>query len=178
MMEQNNPLANQAAPDAQSPQVSAAPGGNPLAKLAPPQMPAPDQQQQPQAPAPTAAQTTAAVHRFGAIQDSMRSVMQDKAFGRSNVRPQLLDAASKLLGQKILSLPDIMNSIKDMPDDPIQQKDFIQNLFNSAKQAEAGVLAHHAAALQSGAIQSNEDDQYSEDDHGKHIDDIMKHYQR
>jgi hypothetical protein len=176
-MEQNNPLANQSKPDTQSPQVQAAPGGNPLAQIAP----ALQMQQQPNAmqqPAPTAAQTTAAVHRFGAIQSAMRSVMEDKVFGTGNIRPKLLDAASKLLGTKILSLPEVMNSIKDIPDDPIQQKAFVQNLFNSAKQAEANVLDHYGAAIKAGLISADDENGYAEDSHGQHIDGLMKHYKR
>lgn len=175
-MEQNNPLANQVKPDAPvSPQMS--PDGNPLGKIAPALMQGAQQQQQMQ-PAPTAAQTTAAVHRFNEIQNAMRKVMEDKNFGRSNIRPKLLDAASKLLGAKILSLPEIMNSIKDIPDDPIKQKAFVQNIFNSAKQSELNVLEHHSAAVQAGIIPPDGGDPYDDEKHSDHIDGLMQHYKR
>jgi hypothetical protein len=170
MQDSDNPLANVAAP--QQPQGAQQPqGGNPLSRIAPqvgPQKP----------PTPNKAQTTAAVARFGAIQSAMRSVMQDPAFGKSNVRPDVLDAASKLLGTRLLSLPEIMNSIKDLPDDPIEQKSFIQNIYNQAKTAEANVLDHHGAAIASGMLPPNGGDDYDAANHDQHINGLMSHYQK
>ena len=111
-----NPLANVAAPS--QPQ-----GGmqgnqqNPLSRLAGPM---PGQAPPPQQPAPTTAQATAAVRRLTAVMNAMREVMQSPGYGRTNIRPVLLDAASKLLGSRLLSLPEVMNSIGGVPDDPVQ----------------------------------------------------------
>jgi hypothetical protein len=170
-MESDNPLANVAAP--QQPQGMAQAQGNPLARIAPQLGGAP---QKP--PAPTKAQTTAAVQRFSAIQAAMRSVMEDKDFGRANVRPAVMDAASKLLGSKLLSLPEIMNSIGDLPDDPIEQKAFVQNIFNQAKTAEASVLDHHGAAIAAGMLPPNGGPDYDAGAHEQQMNGLMSHYQR
>lgn len=168
----NNPLANVAAP----PQPQGAQpqqGGNPLARIAPQ---AGGAFQKP--PTPTKAQTTAAVQRFSAIQNAMREVMEDPAFGKSNVRPELLNAASKLLGSKLLSLPEVMNSISGLPDDPIEQKSFVQNIFNSAKTAESNVLDHHGAAVASGMLPPNGGDDYDAGNHETHMNGLIGHYQK
>jgi hypothetical protein len=166
----SNPLANQAAPQ----QPMGAQQGNPLARLAPQLA---GGQHMPQ-PVPNRAQTTAAVHRFSAVQNAMRAVMEDKDFGKANIRPVLLDEASKLLGSKILSLPEVMNSIKDLPDDPIQQKAFVQNIFNNAQQSEAAVLDHHGAAIASGKLPPDGGQDYSAGNHEQHMNGLMRHYQR
>lgn len=173
MSDMNNPLANQVAPQQPQSLPQAAPqGNNPLARIAPqPAGPAP-------MPTPSAAQTTAAVHRFSAIQSAMRMVMEDPDFGKSNIRPVLLDEASKLLGSKLLSLPEVMNSIKDLPDDPIQQKTFVQNIFNSAQQAEASVLDHHGAAIASGKLPADGGESYDPGNHERHMDGLLSQYKR
>jgi hypothetical protein len=171
MMESDNPLANVAAPE--QPQGMAQAQGNPLARIAPQLGGA---LQKP--PAPTKAQTTAAVQRFSAIQSAMRVVMEDKDFGKSNIRPVLLDEASKLLGTKLLSLPEVMNSIKDLPDDPIEQKSFVQNIYNSAQKAESSVLDHHGAAVATGMLPPNGGPDYDTGQHEQHMNGLMGHYQR
>ena len=107
-----NPLADQPS----APQPQGAPQGNPLQRIAPAMGGAPMQQ-----PAPTQAQTVAAVRRLSAVQEAMRSVMSADGFGRTNQRPKILDEASKLMAAKVLSLPEIMQSIGDVPDDPLAQ---------------------------------------------------------
>jgi hypothetical protein len=146
-VESDNPLANVRAP--QQP-LGAAQGNpqNPLARLAAPLPGSPPPSQQ---PAPTTAQATAAVRRLTAVQSAMREVMQSPGYGRTNIRPTLLDAASKLLASRLLSLPEIMNSIGGVPDDPVQQKEFVSNIYNNAQRAAASVLDHHGAAEGQGA---------------------------
>lgn len=167
----NNPLANVAAPP--QPQGAATQGGNPLSRLAPQMGGAP---QKP--PAPTKAQTVAAVARFGAIQSAMRAVMSNPDYGKSNIRPALLDEGSKLLGTKLISLPELMNSIKDMSDDPIEQKSFISNIFNQAKMAESSVLDHHGAAIVAGKLPPDGGEGYDSGNHTVHMNGLMRHYQR
>lgn len=165
----SNPLANQGAPE----QPMGPQQGNPLARIAPQLGGAP----QPQ-PAPTKAQTTAAVQRFSAIQSAMRSVMEDPSFGKENVRPAIMDAASKLLGSKLLSLPEVMNSISNLPDDPIKQKAFVQGIFNSAKMAESSVLDHHGAAIVSGKLPPDGGEDYDTGAHDQHMNGLLSQYQR
>lgn len=166
----NNPLSEQQAPE----QPVGAQQGNPLARIAP-QMggqPAPQ-------PAPTKAQTTAAVQRFGAIQTAMRSVMENPSFGKENVRPAIMDAASKLLGSKLLSLPEVMNSIGDIPEDPIKQKAYVQGIFNQAKMSEASVLDHHGAAIVSGKLPPDGGGgDYDPGAHDQHMNGLLRHYGR
>lgn len=144
-------------------------GGNPLAALAQGQV-AP----QGPPPAPTQAQTVAALHRFGEVKQAMRPVLGDPKLGKDNIRPKLLDAASKLLGSKVLSLSEIMNAIKGLPDDPLAQKKFVEKIYGDADKAQKIVLSHHAAAP---AMQgTGEPDQWNADNHQTHIDGLMGHY--
>ena len=165
----SNPLSDQARPE----QPMGAQQGNPLARLAPPM----GGQPQPM-PAPTKAQTVAATQRFSAIQAAMRAVMSLPDFGKSNVRPQIMNEASKLLGSKLLSLPQIMEAVKDLPDSPLEQKQFVTGIFNNARQAEASVLDHHGAAIVAGKLPQDGGDQYDADQHEQLMDGLLSHYRK
>jgi hypothetical protein len=108
----------------------------------------------------------------------MRSVMILPEFGKSNVRPAVMDAASKLLGSKLLSLPEIMNSLGELPDDPLKQKEAIQGIYNTAQQAEAHVLDSHGAAIASGKLPPDGGPQYDAGSHEQHMTGLMSHYKR
>jgi hypothetical protein len=170
-----NPLENVAAP----PQPQGGMQGNsrqqnPLASLAGPM---PGQAPPSQQPAPTRAQAVAAVRRLTAVQNAMREVMQSPGYGRTNCRPALLDAASKLIGSRLLSLPEVMNSISGVPDAPVAQKDFVSNIYNSARRAAASVIDHHGAAVATGKLPPNGGDKYDPDKHEQHFNGAMSHYQ-
>jgi hypothetical protein len=170
-----NPLAKVAAP----PQPQGGMQGNPqqqnpLARLAGP-LPG---SAPPQQPAPTTAQATAAVRRLTAVMNAMREVMQAPGYGRTNIRPILLDAASKLIGSRMLSLPDVMNSISGAPEDPVQQKSFVANIYTSAQRAAASVLDHHGAAVATGKLPPNGGDKYDPANHEQHFNGAMSHYKR
>jgi hypothetical protein len=170
-LESDNPLANVRAP--QQP-LGAAQGNpqNPLASLAGPLPGLP-----PRPPAPTAAQATAAVKRFGAVANAMRTVLANPDLGRRNIRPAILDQASKLLSARVLSLPECMQAIGKVSDDPLAQKSLVAGIFNQARQAENAVLAHHTAAVATGMVQRG-GEKYQADDHDRHMSDLLAHYPR
>jgi hypothetical protein len=144
-------------------------GGNPLAQLAPQQ-----QQPPPPPPAPTHAQTVAAVHYFGQIKQAMRPVLDDPNLGSKNIRPKLLDQFSKLIASKTLTLPEIMKAIKSLPDDPIQQKSFVENIYQANDKAQMLVLGHHAMGPQ--AQPGQEPEQWSPDNHQDQMAGLMQQY--
>jgi hypothetical protein len=166
-----NPLSDQASP----PQPMGAAQGNnpqnPLASLAGPLPGLPPRQ-----PAPTAAQATAAVRRLSAVQDAMRNVMSTEGFGRTNVRPAIMDAASKLLGSRLLSLPEVMSAIGKVPDDPIAQKAQVESIYNAAQQAEGQVIDHHGSAVATGKVPRSGGEKYDIGSHARHMAGLLQHY--
>lgn len=143
-------------------------GGNPLAQLAP-------QQQQPQQPAPTRAQTIAAVHQFGQIKQAMVPILDDPNLGMKNIRPKLLDSFSKLLASKTLTLPEIMKAVKALPDDPVQQKQFVEKIYTDNDKAQMMVLGHHAMGPQQ-PQGSPEPEAWSQDNHANQMAGLVQQY--
>lgn len=138
-------------------------GGNPLAALS--------QQQQAPPPPPTRAQTVAAVHHFGQIKQAMTPIMADPNLGKSNIRPKVMDSFSKLLMSKVLSLPEIMKAVKSLPEDPVEQKKFVDKIYQDNDKAQQMVLQQHAMSPQ-----PDQADEWSQDGHANHMASLMKNY--
>lgn len=149
-----------------SPQGAPPPAGNPLAALA--QQP----QAAPQPPILNHAQTVAAVHHFGQIKQAMLPVMDDPNLGKTNIRPKLLDAMSKLLASKALSLPEIMKAVKSLPEDPMAQKGFVDKIYTDNDKAQKMVLQNHAM----GQFGDGEPEPWTQDGHGNHMAELAKQY--
>lgn len=144
-------------------------GGNPLAALMGQQAAAPRP-----VPRPTPGQTAAALHHFGEIKAALRPIIQDPQFGKTNVRPKLLDAASKLLAAKVLSLPQIMSAIKGLPEEPMEQVKFVEKIYGDSDQAQKIVLMQHAGYQADPAAPP--EDEYSPKSHGAFMEALAKTY--
>lgn len=133
------------------------------------------QQQPAQAPqAPTAGQTAAALHHFSEIKSTLKPLLSDPNLGKTNIRPKLLDSMSKLLASRALTLPQVMNAVKALPDDPADQMKFVQKVYQDNDTAQKLVLLQHRSAPQS----EDQEDPYSADNHSAMMDGLLKQYMR
>lgn len=160
----SNPLSDQARPEQ---------GSNPLSRIAPPM----GGQPQPM-PTPNKAQTVAAVKRLSAVQAALREVLDDKNIGKANVRPVLLDQASKLIGSRLMSLPETMQILQTFPEDPIEQKEWTAKAYNQAERAEAFLLDAHGSAIAAGKLPPDGGQAYDPVNHDKHFQEMLGHFKR
>jgi hypothetical protein len=174
-LESDNPLANVASPPRPSGAAQGNPQqANPLASLAGPlPMPA----MPPRMPAPTAAQTQAGLRRFDAVMSAMRAIMRDPDLGRTNLRPKIMDQASKLIGSKVISLAQCMQAIAPLNDQPLDQKNLVSGIYNAALQASNALLDHHGAAVATGRVPREGGEKYDLANHERHMSDLLNsHY--
>lgn len=105
-------------------------------------------QQQQQIPAPTHAQTMAALRHFDAIRTQLQKALRDPDVGKSNIRRRITDGMAELVADRVMT-PDIaVKTLTDVPDVPFQQKQWLIGQYKAALQAEVMILAHHGAAHQ------------------------------
>jgi hypothetical protein len=129
--------------------------------------------------APSHDQTMAAMHRFHEVQMRVKPLLSDPALGKENIRPRLFDVAADLLGRDIVSLPEIMSTIKELPSDPQKQKDFVFKVYQSAVQAQRRILDDHRAGTQGSGDWETEaamPSEWTPDSHGKHFKDLLAMY--
>jgi hypothetical protein len=116
-------------------------GGNPLAGLlqgggAPAQR-----------PAPTHTQTVAALTHLQAVQRTMAKLSRLPGIGKQNIRPDIFDATADLMGRAMLTLPQVMNELKNIPADPPGQKQWVLQHLNDVMEAQHQILNDHAQAF-------------------------------
>lgn len=135
-------------PDAPQDGMQPQGGGNPLqAGPAPQGPPQPGQAPQQPMPAPTHAQTVAALRHFDAIERQLEPLMKNPTLGKASVKSQIIDATTKLVAGRILSPGEAVRQLGTVPEDPAQQKRWVQDHFANAMKGRDAVLAHHQQAF-------------------------------
>lgn len=151
----------------------AAPQGNPLQMGGGgPQRPQPQQM-----PAPSHVQTVAALHHFHAITSELEGLLKNPDLGRSSVKSAIIDGATKLVAERIISPADAVQQLGTVPDEPVQQKKWLQQQWLSANQAQNAILAHRQMAVQNGTAPPDDPNaSYKPDDHMSTMQGVMSHY--
>lgn len=98
--------------------------------------------QQP-APAPTHAQTVAALRHFDAIKNELTVLMKNDALGKSSIKSQIIDGATKLVSERVMPAAQAVPLLASVPDDPIQQRKWVQRYLINAIQSEHAILDQH-----------------------------------
>jgi hypothetical protein len=128
---------------------------NALTASALPPIPQPQQQQQqaPQAagpqgvPAPTHAQTVAALRHFHAVMNELRSIATSPDLGKASVKSSIIDGTTKLVSERMMSPGQAVEMLASVPDKPRDQKMWVAQHLQNAMLARAAVVMHHAVAF-------------------------------
>lgn len=130
-------------------------------------------------PAPTHAQTVAALRHFHAIQQQLDIVLKNPDLGKSSVKDQIIDGTMKLVAGRILSPAEAVTQLMNVPDDPQAQRKWVQTTLMQTYQANEAVLAHRQNAVANGtAPQEQPGQDYDSDHHGSHMSALLSHYAR
>jgi hypothetical protein len=110
---------------------------------------APQQPQQAPAP-PDHAQTVAALRHFDAVKAELTTILKNPSLGKSSVKSQVIDGVTSLVSQRIISPAQAVIQLSQVPEDPIKQRQFIQQQMAQTVQAERTIIAHHGAGFAGG----------------------------
>jgi hypothetical protein len=127
-------------------------------------------------PPPSHQQTVAALRHFGSIEKELTALLSDPDLGKSDLQSKIIDGATKLVAQGILTPTQAVTQLKDVPERPYDQKVFIQKAFVQNTQAQTSVLAHRQMGVASGMVQDTDTDDGSSNDHQGHIASLMANY--
>jgi hypothetical protein len=157
-----------------------------------PNPPQPEQQQGPNAlssapaagaalpqaplPAPSHAQTVAALRHFHAIQVQLDQLLKNPDLGKSSVKSQIIDGTTRLVSERILSPAEAVSQLAKVPEDPQAQRKWVQTMLQQTYQANEAVLAHRQQAIATGTAPPETGGDYNPDDHGNHMAGLAQHY--
>jgi hypothetical protein len=98
-------------------------------------------------PAPTHGQTVAALRHFDAIERQLEPLLKIPEIGKANIKSQIISATTKLVASRILSPAQAVMQLGTVPENPAQQKRWVQKHMMDALQGRDAVLDHHRSAF-------------------------------
>jgi hypothetical protein len=101
------------------------------------------QQPQRQAPAPTHEQTVAALRHFDAVKAELTTLLNNPALGKSDLKSNIIDGVTSLVSKRMMKPADAVIQLSQVPEDPIQQRKWIQTQMAQAVQAEHAIVDQH-----------------------------------
>lgn len=111
-------------------------------------MPSASPTQMPQAPpAPTHAQTVAALRHFGAIIDELGGILKNPDLGKASVKSAVIDGTTRLVADRMMSPAQAVEALSNVPERPYDQKVWAITQLDQALKARATVLAQHSQAF-------------------------------
>ena len=135
------------------------------------------QQGQPQQqPSISKDQVIAGLHHFSQVIKEMSPLLKSPALGTGNMRPKIFDASANLIGSGVATVPEIMNGINDLPDDPLGQKKWLEKIVSNAMMAEKKLISDYVSQQPNGT--EGQPHSWSLDNHKDHMAGLMANYGR
>jgi len=104
-----------------------------------------------QMPAPSHAQTVAALRHFAAIGKQLEVALKDPDLGKSDIRSKIIDGMTTLVADRIIPPGQAVTQLATFPDRPFDQKKWLIEHYQQTQQARNAVLSHHAIGNAGGA---------------------------
>lgn len=128
-------------------------------------------------PTPTHGQTVAVLRHMDAIQTELKALLKDPAVGKSNVKSKITDGVANLVAKRIITPGAAVSQLASVPDQPFQQKQWLQTHLMQAVVAKIAVMSHHGKAF-GGMPEQMIDKTANPDDHIADMQGAMGHYGR
>ena len=131
-----------------------------------------------QMPAPSHQETVAAVRHFMAIVGELKTLLNNPAIGKSDMKGAIIDGTSKLVAERMLTPGDAVIQLAGVPDDPAGQRKWAQSMLQQTIKAQNNVIDHHVAA-HAPTLDWNIEKQHqagSADDHMQTMESLGSHY--
>ena len=127
--------------------------------------PPPERQQQPGTqslvptlpPAPSHAQTVAALRHFDAILGQLKALLKNPDLGKADLRSAIIDGMTDLVKDRMMPPTTAVDQLSKIPDRPYDQKVWAQQRAQETLAARNAILAHHAAAFAGGPAEQTPD---------------------
>src|SRR6202012_3240727 len=94
-------------------------------------------------PPPDHQQTVAALRHFDAIKAELETLMKSDALGKSSVKSQIIDGATKLVSERLMPASEAVPLLASVPENPIDQRKWVQQHYQNAVMSERAVVAQH-----------------------------------
>lgn len=111
---------------------------------------APQQQQNAPPPAPSHAQVVTTLRHCDAVKAELKTLLSNPALGKSDLKDPIIDGVTSLVSRRLISAAEAVQELSKVPENPLEQRKFLQGIMMQTLQTERAVLAHHAMGFAGG----------------------------
>ncbi len=94
---------------------------------------------------PSHQETTAILQHLSAFRQRWAAILKDPEIGTKNVRPEVYDMYADMMADDYATLPQVMGTLKALPTDPLEQKQWLESRIQQADKTKRAVLDHYLA---------------------------------
>lgn len=125
-----------------------------------------------QTPAPSHEETIAGLHHFTSVMKPLAKMSKNPQLGKENIQGDILDGIAGLMANGVMSLPEAMNIIRTIPQDPPAQRNWVMQHLRQAGMARDNLLEHYSAA----GPDLNAQHGWTKDSHQDHMKGLRARY--
>ncbi len=98
-------------------------------------------------PAPNFDMTVAALKHMQMFERGWAKLLEIEDIGKADIKGPFIEMMADLMGDQIISLPQTLQLMKKFPEDPLGQRQFVQEHYARDKQAQMMLIAQHTNAF-------------------------------
>ncbi len=103
------------------------------------------QQQPGEQPLPDAEHIKSALVHMTEFQRKWRQILETENIGKTDIKGPFIEAVSQLMGDQFITLPQALSLMKSFPEDPLQQRQFVEQHLQKDEQATMMLLQQAAS---------------------------------
>ena len=73
-----------------------------------------------------------------------REIMQEPGFGTKDIKGSILEMMADVMGDGLVTLPQVMDLLKRLPTQPLQQRQFVEQHYKQDQQAQMILMERYA----------------------------------
>lgn len=127
-------------------------------------------------PAPNFQMTVAALKHMRMFAQEWEKLLKNDDIGKVDIKGQFIEGMARLMGDRIVTLPQTLQMMKSFPENPLAQRQWVQEHYARDRAAKAMIMQQHAQAFPIPDLsQAGLNGGY---DHAGMMGDLVQHYKR
>ena len=98
-------------------------------------------------PAPNFQMTIAALKHMRMFANEWEKLLKIDDIGKVDIKGEFIKGMATLMGERIVTLPQTLQMMKGFPDNPLQQRQWVQEHYARDRAAKAMIMQQHARAF-------------------------------
>ncbi len=127
-------------------------------------------------PAPNMQMTLAGLRHMRMFAHEWEDLLKTDDIGKADIKGPFVKTMATLMGEQLVTLPQTLQMMKTFPEDPLGQRQWVQEHYARDRQAQVMLMAQHSKAFP--GYDLNEPGLQKGTNHIGMMTDLVKHYKQ